>query len=137
MPDSDKNIGWGLIVFGLILLPLSPIVVKFRWLEPKGGNRWARGLLWALVVPGEITALSLIYIGIRPRLVGAPVVSPIDEFIRIVVNQIIVAIILVVLVVLSIILRILQPTYPFAPPQAPSDQTYEHWREHGQKPQRK
>lgn len=112
MPHSVKNIGWGLIVFGLILLPLLPIAVKFRWLEPKGGNKFARWLLWVLVVPGEIVALTFIYLGVRPLLAGTPVVDPIDELIRIVVDHVIVAILVVIFVVLAIVFRIRYPMYP-------------------------
>jgi hypothetical protein len=42
MPSSNTNIGWVLILLGLVLMPFLPMVVKFHWLEPKGGNRWAR-----------------------------------------------------------------------------------------------
>jgi hypothetical protein len=116
-------------------MPLLPLMVKFRWLEPKGGNRWARWLLWAMVIPGEIVALTFVYFGPRPLLVGTPVLDPIDELMRIVVDHVIVAILVVICVVLAIAFRIRSPMHPLSRAhkaqvaQVPPELTYEHWRE--------
>lgn len=134
MPGSKNDIGWVLIVLGFTLLPLLPLVVQFRWLEPKNGSRAARWLLWALVAPGEVIALTFIYIGLRPLLVGMPVVGSIDEVVRIVVDRIIVATLIVLILDLSAALVIVRPTYPLPLAHVPPELTYEHWRERRQMP---
>jgi hypothetical protein len=143
MPGSKEDVGWVLIFLGLVLLPLLPMVVKFRWLEPRNGSRWARWLLWALVIPGEIVALTFIYLGVRPLLIGTPLIGPIDELVRVVVDHIIVAVIVIIFLILSILalaLRIRQPLYPFhihMNASVPPELTYEHWRDRQQKPPRR
>jgi hypothetical protein len=92
-------------------------VVKFRWLEPKGGDRWARGLLWVLVIPGELVGLTFVYIGIRPLLLGSPIVGPLDGFDRFVVTMMMVMLMVVVLL-FGAVYRIQHRMYPFRRIQA-------------------
>jgi hypothetical protein len=135
MPGSKDDVGGVLIFLGLILMALLPVVVKFRWLEPRNGSRWARWLLWALVPPGEIVALAFIYFGIRPALIGSPIVSPIDELVQIVVDNIIVVFVLVIFFALTPfgVVCWFQKYMPRA--KVPPELTYKHGRERRRPPE--